>query len=257
MASAAVAHARAGLSSPLARAAAAWEAEYAAGRYCGDPPTPFVSDVVAAARAAGVGDELGLYIGCGNGRNYVPLVESGLDLVGLDLSATALAQLAKRPPVQPLRLVCGDLGALPAGVRYALVVGIQVFQHGDRVAAHGHVRAAQRRLARGGIFCVRVNAVGTDVALAHDLVEGGPRDGFTVRYLEGPKRGLDIHFFAEAELDALFHGYRRLLPPRLAVTARESPQRGRWCQWEAIWQKPYSPDREGAERSSRKSSAFR
>lgn len=90
------------------------------------------------------------------------------------------------------------------------------------------------------------------MALAHEVVERAPGDGFTVRYLAGPKRGLDIRFFAEAELDALFHGYRRLLPPRLAVAIREPPQRGRWCQWEAIWQKPY-----GAERSSRKSSALR
>jgi SAM-dependent methyltransferase len=239
------------MASALARAAAAWDGEYAAGRYCGDPPTPFVRDVVAAARATGVADGLGLYIGCGNGRNYVPLVEAGLDLIGLDLSATALAQLAARAP-RPARLVCGDVGALPADARYALVVAIQVLQHGDRAAAHTHVREAQRLLAPGGLFCLRVNAVGTDVAFAHEVVERAPGDGFTVRYLAGPKRGLDIRFFAEAELDALFRGYRRLLPPRLAVATREPPQRGRWCQWEAIWQKPY-----GAERSSRKSSAFR
>jgi hypothetical protein len=43
-----------------------------------------------------------------------------------------------------------------------------------------------------------VNAVGTNVALTHEVVERAPGDGFTVRYLAGPKRGLDIHFFAEA-----------------------------------------------------------
>jgi hypothetical protein len=43
-----------------------------------------------------------------------------------------------------------------------------------------------------------VNAVGADVALAHEVVERAPGDGFTVRYLAGPKRGLDIYFFAEA-----------------------------------------------------------
>jgi SAM-dependent methyltransferase len=239
------------VSPAVAHVRAAWDGEYAAGRYRGDPPTPFVRDVVATARAAGVADRLGLYVGCGNGRNYIPLVEAGLDLVGLDLSATALAQLAERAP-RSAHLVCGDIGALPADARYALVVAIQVFQHGDRAAAHAHVRDAQRVLAPGGLLCLRVNAVGTDVALAHEVVERAPGDGFTVRYLEGPKRGLDIRFFAEAELDALFHGYRRLLPPRLAIATREPPQRGRWCQWEAIWQKPY-----GAERSSRKSSAFR
>jgi hypothetical protein len=39
----------------------AWDAEYAAGRYAGDPPVGFVEDIVAAAKAAGV--VRGLYVG--------------------------------------------------------------------------------------------------------------------------------------------------------------------------------------------------
>ena len=56
----------------------AWDAEYAAGRYSGEPPVGFVEDIVAAAKDAGA--DQGLYIGCGNGRNYIPLTEAGLDL---------------------------------------------------------------------------------------------------------------------------------------------------------------------------------
>src|SRR5882724_11713625 len=43
----------------------AWDAEYAAGRYSGEPPVGFVDDILAAAKDAGVAE--GLYIGCGNG----------------------------------------------------------------------------------------------------------------------------------------------------------------------------------------------
>ena len=75
---------------------AAWDAEYAAGRYRGEPPVAFTGDILAAARQAGLTQ--GLYIGCGNGRNYLPLVAGGLDLTGLDISATAIAQLAARAP---------------------------------------------------------------------------------------------------------------------------------------------------------------
>jgi 2-polyprenyl-3-methyl-5-hydroxy-6-metoxy-1,4-benzoquinol methylase len=55
-----------------------------------------VADILAAARAAGVTG--GLYIGCGNGRNYEPLVRGGLDLTGLDISEVALGQLSARMP---------------------------------------------------------------------------------------------------------------------------------------------------------------
>jgi len=66
-----------------AREAAAWDAEYAAGRYAGDPPVAFVRDIVDAARERGL--RRGLYVGCGNGRNLLPLLDAGLDLTGLDI----------------------------------------------------------------------------------------------------------------------------------------------------------------------------
>ncbi len=117
--------------------AASWDKEYAGGRYRDEPPVAFVADILAAAREAGVAR--GLYIGCGNGRNYEPLVRGGLDLTGLDISEVALRQLSARMPGRRGSLVLGDLSALPAA-RYGIVVGIQVFQHGHAEAAHAHLR---------------------------------------------------------------------------------------------------------------------
>jgi hypothetical protein len=240
----------------------AWEAEYRAGRYVGEPPLPFVADILAAARAHGHHD--GIYVGCGNGRNYVPLVDGGLDLIGLDISATALEQLAERLP--RARLVHGTLDALPPAATYPVVVGIQVFQHGDRATAHAHIEAAQQRVQPGGLFCLRVNAAGTDVRTDHETVEHGPDGGFTVRYLAGAKRGLLIHFFGTAELRAMFaRDFDTVLAPRLVRTWRtegrdrgaegrdrgaegrdrgleERDRRtgrtaGQWSQWEAIWRR--------------------
>jgi hypothetical protein len=221
------------------RTAAAWDAEYAAGRYRDEPPVAFVHDILAAARAAGVSG--GLYIGCGNGRNYLPLAAHGLDLTGLDISANAIAELTARAPRRRDRLVHGDLTALPEGQTYPLVIGIQVFQHGDRAAAHAHLRSALRRVSRGGLFCLRVNATATDVWPAHEIVERDPADdGFTVRYLEGPKRDLRIHFFSAGELSAVASGsgFEPVLPPRLHSTRRDPPAPGQWSQWESIWRKP-------------------
>jgi len=224
--------------------AAAWDAEYAAGRYASDEPVAFTSDILGAARHAGV--RRGLYVGCGNGRNYLPLVAGGLDLAGLDISAAAIAQLAGRAPDRRDRLVHGDLSALPAGAAYPMVIGIQVFQHGDRTAAHAHIRAAQDRLSPGGLFCLRVNATATDVWPRHEITERHPDGGFTVRYLTGPKQGLLIHFFAAAELSGLFAGaFTPVLSARLHQTRRDPPGPGQWSQWEAIWRKT-TPAQTGA-----------
>ena len=214
--------------------ASAWDAEYAAGRYASDQPVAFTSDILAAARQAQV--SRGLYIGCGNGRNYLPLVAGGLDLTGLDISAAAIPQLADRAPGRRDRLVHGDLSALPGAAAYPLIIGIQVFQHGDRAAAHAHIHAARDRLTPGGLFCLRVNATATDVWPRHVVTEQHPDGGFTVRYLTGPKQGLLIHFFTASELSSLFTGaFTPVLPPRLQKTRRDPPGPGQWSQWEAIW----------------------
>jgi hypothetical protein len=222
----------------LLAAAQAWNVEYNAGRYGEEPPLLFVADILAAARDHDLIGETGVYIGCGNGRNYLPLVAGGLDLIGLDISATGIDQLDARAPGRRGRLIHGDLSALPDGATYALVVGIQVFQHGDRSIAHEHIRAAQARLMPRGLFCLRVNAVGTDLAHGHDVIERDNDGGFTVRYHAGPKTGLDIHFFDERELASLFVGYAPILRPRLDQTWRTPPERGQWSQWEAIWRRP-------------------
>ena len=218
-------------------AARAWDIEYAAGRYREEPPLPFVADIVAAARAHGLIGRNGVYIGCGNGRNYLALVAAGLDLVGLDISERALVQLAERAPERRARLVHGDLTALPDGATYPVVIGIQVFQHGDRAAAHEHIAAAQAHLEPGGLFCLRVNAVGTELEYDHDVIERNIDGGFTVRYLAGPKAGLNVHFFAETELSVLFGDDKAVVRPRLARTWSTPRARRQWSQWEAIYRK--------------------
>ncbi len=222
--------------------ATSWEAEYRNGRYVDDPPLPFVEEIVAAARRHGMADSGGLYLGCGNGRNYLPLVACGLDLFGLDVAPTAIAQLQQRAPERASRLVCGDLSALPTGAQYPIVVAIQVLQHGDETTAHREVRRTAARVAPGGLFCVRVNATGTELEYAHSIVERGDDGRFTVRYRAGPKRGLLIHFFSASELSRLpGEEFTLVAPLRRSDTRRPPPRRGSWCQWEGIWLRTRGP----------------
>jgi trans-aconitate methyltransferase len=219
--------------------ARSWDAEYAAGRYREDAPVGFVDDIIAAAADHQV--RRGLYIGCGNGRNLVPLLDAGLDLVGLDVSGQAITQLRRLRPDRAGSLVRGDLSALPDASRYELVIGIQVFQHGTRAGAHRHLLDAAERVDTGGLLCVRVNATGTDVAHDHEMLERGDDGGFTVRYLSGPKVGLNMHFFAQSELRELIApGFTEVLPLRVHSTKRQAGA-GQWSQWEGIWRRTPRP----------------
>jgi hypothetical protein len=138
-----------------------------------------------------------------------------------------------RSGVVPLK----DLLLPPAPEPLAQVMS-QVFQHGSRSAAHAHIRAAQRRVAPDGLFCLRVNATETDIWPGHEVTERDPDGGLTVRYLAGPKQGLFIHFFSATELGALFADhFTPVLALRLQRTWRTPPQPGQWSQWEAIWRK--------------------
>jgi SAM-dependent methyltransferase len=215
----------------------AWDAEYASGRYSGEPPVGFVEDILTAAKDAGITH--GLYIGCGNGRNYIPLTEAGLDLTGLDISATAIAQLAERLPERRDRLVTGDLSALPAARQFPLVVAIQVIQHGSRAETHALLAESLGRVADGGLFAIRVNAAGTDVHHVHGVTERDADGSFSVRYLEGPKAGMVVHFWAARELHAAVTeaGFVPLLALRPQATWRADRDHGLWLQWEGIYRR--------------------
>jgi SAM-dependent methyltransferase len=72
------------------------------------------------ARAAGPVLELG----CGNGRIVLPLAQRGMDVVGIDASASMLAQLAREAAARrvPLRAVRGDARRLPFRAGFSVVL---------------------------------------------------------------------------------------------------------------------------------------
>src|SRR2546427_378736 len=169
---------------------------------------------------------------------HLPLVAAGLTLQGLDVSREALDQLiARRADLKP-RLTCSDFRELEMGSPFDYLVAIQVFQHGVQADAESYFARTAAMLKAGGLFFLRVNSASTEMHLRHTIIDRNDFGGLTVRYDEGPKRGLCVHFYASEELLELARDRFSLLAgPREDVTERTPPKTGRWSQWEVVWQR--------------------
>ncbi len=220
---------------------ASWDAEYRTGRYVGEPPIPFVSKIAEVLReneTAHQGE--GLYVGCGNGRNFLPLIDDGLRLVGLDLSREALNQISQqRPSLDSDQLICGDFLTFDTGRRkFNYLIALQVFQHGDGQRVKDYFIRVAQLLKPGGLFFLRVNSISTQIVRSHCVVERNRSGGFTIRYDEGPKKGLQVHFFSESEIEELLGAnFQPIVDLREDLTQREPPLSGFWSQWEGVWRR--------------------
>ena len=216
-----------------------WDAEYRLGRYADDPPLRFVGEILDTLRGDPVApDGIGLYVGCGNGRNYLPLIDSGLHLYGLDLSLESLRQLGQRRPGTSLPLICAEFGAFRSACPFHYLVALQVFQHGTEADVAGYFDHASALLRPGGLFFLRVNSVSTLIYHAHTVIERSALGGITVRYDAGPKTGLPVHFYSRAELLELTQErFQSVTGPCEDIIPRSAPKTGAWAQWEGIWRR--------------------
>ena len=215
---------------------ASWDDEYRSGRYEDDVPLPFVGEILETLRSGEAWRGAGLYVGCGNGRNYLPLVDAGANLHGLDISGEAIRQLKAKRPNRSLPLTVADFRSYQTAVPFDYLIAIQVYQHGDEADASRYFANAAAVVRPGGLFFVRVNSAATQVYHRHTVLEVNRLGGFTVRYDEGPKRELPVHFYSRDELrartDADFEPVRDL---REDVIHRAPPKTGSWAQLEGIW----------------------
>ena len=215
-----------------------WDAEYRQGRYLGEPPVPFVERIIATLQARQTGKSTGLYVGCGNGRNYLPLIDSGLQLYGLDLSGESLRQLAARRPSLTESLFHSNFLDFDNPRTFDYLIAIQVFQHGTCADVARYFAQVKSLLSPGGLFFLRVNSASTEIHRSHTVIEGNEPGGVTIRYEVGPKQGLPIHFYTRDELLELTQGdFDVVEEPREDVTVRTPPETGSWIQWEGIWRR--------------------
>ncbi len=225
-----------------------WDDEYRRGRYRDEPPIPFAGRIVELLRdRPETARGKGLYVGCGNGRNYVPLVDAGLDLIGLDSSIEGLRQLAADHPHVASGLVRSDFLSFHSERLFDYVVAIQVFQHGNGDTVRAMFAHAAELLRDGGLLFVRVNSASTEVRHAHRVIERNGDGGFTVRYDEGPKAGLLVHFLSRPELERMVEPwFEALTHPTEDTIPREPPGHGSWAQWEGVYARRRHTDRKEA-----------
>ena len=223
-----------------------WDKQYRNGLlYRTEPAVDFIDNTIIKELKSNpnLKNGRGLYVGCGNGRNYSKLIESDklLNIVGLDVSGVALEQLAKKlPQCSNMLEQCDFLDYQQKNKSFQYIIAIQVFQHGNASRTNKYFEKASILLEKGGLLFLRVNASNTILQYEHNITEKSNTGSFTVRYNEGPKRGLDIRFFSKEDICGLLHKNNMSIVMKElknVTTKRVSPRIGTWSQWELIAKK--------------------
>lgn len=218
----------------------AWDNAYKTGKYKEAQALAFTETIVEFIQKKLPKKSKGLYVGCGNGRNFVPLVRRGLDLDGVDISGVGINEIRNRLPGYSGSLNVGDFRDIQ-GQTWDYLISLQVFQHGSSNELNSFYASSARLLKNSGYLFLRVNASTTQLDLGHVILEGEKNKSRTVKYTEGHKAVGEvlIHFYDKDELLQLANdnGFKVTPPPLEDRTYRETPRGGFWSQWETIWQK--------------------
>jgi SAM-dependent methyltransferase len=211
-----------------------WDKAYEAGKYRGETAIPLVQDILSVLHTERLTDQPGFYPGCGNGRNYIPLYDTGLHLSGNDISAKAIELLKKQRPEADVSV--GNFLDHTPSTPYAYLLSIQLFQHADLHTMHRLFAKTTSLLRPSGLFVLRVNATHTEIIEDHEVFERSPQGSFTIRYQSGQKKGQAIHFYTAEEITVLTQPrYTVAMPLREAFMERSDGTR--WAQWETILRK--------------------
>ena len=217
-----------------------WNEEYQKGRYDHAKPIRFITKIKDTLQK-NQGDHtkgIGLYVGCGNGRNYIPLVDSGMNVLGIDISQVAIDELTQKIPRRSDKLACTDFLDFHSAKLLDYIIAIQVFQHGAEKTVARYFEKAFEMLKHGGLLFLRVNSESTQIYFKHSVIEHNSFGGLTVKYNEGPKKDLNTHFFSRKELEhVLCKNFQYLSKPHEDSASRLPPKTGTWSQWELVLKK--------------------
>ena len=139
-----------------------------------------------------------LDLGCGNGRHLIQILNEGFDVIGMDISLSALRLLQEWAHEEKLssKVVNADMRSgfpLMEGVLDG-VFSTQVIHHARIEDIRRTIREIFRVLRPGGLAFITVSGR-VDVGIRHQPIEPG-----TYIPLSGSEKGLPHHIFNEQEL---------------------------------------------------------
>ena len=166
-------------------------------------PTPFINRIRRNVQHRFKGNSKGLYAGCGNGRNYTPLSQSGLDIIGLDISSEGLNEIARKNPKYAHQLICADFGKFEVNCLFDYIISIQLFHMATESKIISYVAKVTQLLKPGGLLFLRVTSTESPITMKHTITEQNTWGGFTIEYAEGEYEGRPLHYFSRVEIDQI------------------------------------------------------
>lgn len=205
-----------------------WDKSYRKGKYINDHPINFVNDIVFCVNNYFTKNAKGFYPGCGNGRNLIPLLNSGLNIDANDISEVATEQLIRSFPTANIKV---ENFLEYDGEKYDYLISIQLFQHGKNYKKY--FNKTIQCLKPKGIFFLRVNSTNTQIIEKHKIIKKNKYGSQTIQYLSGSKPGEYIHFYSAEEIISLTKKDFEIIMP-LREDRIERIDGTYWNQWETI-----------------------
>ncbi len=136
-----------------------WDWEYSIRDLPARAPLPIVDVVTSHASV----DARILYIGVGEGRNFLPLARAGYNVYGCDVSRVSIDRLVSANPDLADRLVHGTFeSAFPSRGGFDVVVASRVLIEADTNKSHELLLKVLPLLSPRGLLISEWTAVGTD-----------------------------------------------------------------------------------------------
>ena len=216
-----------------------WDQAYENGANKNAPSVLFIKTIITTILDQMEGSSYGgLYVGCGNGQNYIPMSQSGLDMVGLDISKVGLNLLAKAAPEYSHKLVCADFGKFESNNLFDYIISIQVFHFGTESQILHYFAKASQLLRPGGLLFLRVPSTKTEIIRPYKVTERNSYDGFTMQYTKNPFKGFNLHFFSKTELEHILSCNKLFITygPKIKIESDHNRSRS-IAMWEFVAKK--------------------
>jgi len=211
-----------------------WDKTFASGWREEQGPDKFLMDFIKGYQAK-IG-KMGLDLGCGWGRNLIPLLEQGFNVIGLDISKEGLKKAKEKLEERKLatKLIHGESTKLRFDSEsFDFVVSLGVLHHQKWEDIQKSFREINRVLRRDGYLIFSVRSASDTERPRQRIVDYG----HTAIDIEGSKKGVVQHYFTKEELLKLAqeNQFEVIVEPSERNRIRESGRKR--ARWQAVFRK--------------------